>query len=163
MNLNLDTLKTEIEEHLKKSGFLVFYGFSRGLDDTPEVDWDTFRHPDYKQFLEIAKQLGAKLVVLHHREFSSSIIDRALDEIASAGFEYDEQRQYETRLRELAMYDGFTCVIEMSFDHNSTMYVFELRTDWYNEMNDILEQLDLGAEDDLDDEDDTFGGYYSKN
>jgi hypothetical protein len=30
-------------------------------------------------------------------------------------------------------------------------------------MNDILEQLDLGAEDDLDDEDDTFGGYYSKN
>jgi hypothetical protein len=164
MKLNLDTLKTEIDDYLKKSGFVVFYGFSRGLDDVPEVDWDTVHHPDYKMFLEVAKQLGTKLVVLHHRQFNSAILDRALEELATAGFEFDDQRQLESRLRELSMYDGFTCAIELSFDYSGTMYAFELRTEWYNEVNEILDQLELGGDDDdKDDGEGGFGGYYSKN
>jgi hypothetical protein len=164
MNQNLDTLKNEIDEYLRKSDFVVFYGFSRGFDENPEIDWDTIHHPDYKQFLDVAKKLGAKLIILHHREFNSAIVDRALDELSAAGFDYDEQRQFESRLRELAMYDGFTCVVELSFDYSGSLYVFELRTDWYNELNDILDQLDLaGGEDEGDEDDSTFGGYYSKN
>lgn len=163
MKQNLDTLKTEIDAYLKDSGFVVFYGLSRSIDDTPEIDWDTAHHPDYKQFLDVAKQLGAKLVVLHHREFDSEIIERALDQLESTSFELEDGRHLETRLRELNMYDGFTCVIEMSFDHQDVMYMFELRTDWYNELNDILEQLDMAPDDDESDDDGTFGGYYSKN
>ena len=53
-------------------------------------------------------------------------------------------------------------VIELSFDHSGVMYMFELRTEWYNELNSILEQLDM-APDDEDEDDETFGGYYSKN
>lgn len=164
MKLNLDTLKNEIDEYLKKSGFVVFHGFSRGLDDVPEVDWDTAHYPDYKMFLNAARELGTKLIVLHHREFNAAVIDHALDELNSAGFEYEDQRQFESRLRELRMYDGFTCAIELSFDHSGVLYVFELRTDWYNELNDILDQLEIGGDDRSgEDEDSSYGGYYSKN
>jgi hypothetical protein len=164
MKQNLDSLKTEISSHLKANGFVVFHGFSRNVDGGPEVEWDTFHYPDYKEFTEVARQLGVKLIVLHYREFSSAIIDRAIDEISGSGLEYQEQRQIEQRLRELAMYDGFTCMIEMSFDFEETVYLFELRTEWYNELNMILEELDLQSGIDAEDQDeDPLGGYYSKN
>ena len=83
MKLNLDSLKTEIDDYLKENGFLVFHGFSRSLEDMPEIDWDTKRYPDYKQFLHIAKRLDVRLIVLHHREFSSEIIERAIDDLPS--------------------------------------------------------------------------------
>jgi hypothetical protein len=164
MKINLDSLKAEMVTHLKENGFVVFHGFSRNVDEGPEVEWDTFHYPDYKDFVAVAKQLGVKLMVLHHREFSSAIIDRASDELASSALEYQEQRGVEQRLRELAMYDGFTCMIELSFDLADTIYVFELRTEWYNELNAILEELDMqsGIEA-ADDDDDPLGGYYSKN
>jgi hypothetical protein len=164
MKLNLDSLKTEIDDYLKENGFLVFHGFSRSLEDMPEIDWDTKRYPDYKQFLHIAKHLDVRLIVLHHREFSSEIIERAIDDLPSSGFEYEDQRAFEQRLRELSVYEGFTCLIELSFDHNGTLYFFELRTEWFNELNHLLEELAMTSDDDEDGSDtDPLGGYYSKN
>ena len=164
MKLNLDSLKTEIASHLKTNGFIVFHGFSRNLDGGPEVEWDTFHYPDYKEFIDVASQLGIKLMVMHYREFSSTIIDRAIDEISESGLEYKDQKQIEQRLRELAMYDGFTCMIEMSFDYEETIYLFELRTEWYSELNVILEELDFHSDVESDDRgEDPLGGYYSKN
>ena len=167
MKLNLDSLKTEIATYLNEKGFVVFHGFSRSFDEAPEVEWDSVHYPDYMRFLDVAKQLGARLIVLHHREFSSAIIDRALDELPSSGFEYTEQRQFEQRLKEIAIYDGFTCLVELSFDHQGTIYIFELRTDWYNQLNSLLEEMDMATDiDDGEEDEDTegpLGGYYSKN
>jgi hypothetical protein len=162
MKLNLDTLKNEIDAYLKKSGFAVFYGFAR-TDVTPEIDWDTAHHPDYRKFLDVAKQLEVKLVVLHQRQFNAAIIERAVEEVQSSGLEFEDQRSVESRLRELGMYDGFTCAVELSFDYQHNMYVFELRTEWYDELHDLLDQLDIGIDPEDDDDDETYGGYYSKN
>ncbi len=168
MKPNLDSLQTEIATYVNENGFLLFRGFSRSFDETPEVEWDSIHYPDYRQYLEVARQLGIKLIVLHHRSFSSAIIDRALEELPSSGFDFAEQRLFEQRLKDLRMYDGFTCMIELSFEHSSTLYVFELRTDWYNQLNALLEEMDLAT--DLDEDDDEeekndgpLGGYYSKN
>src|SRR6185295_4640768 len=97
MKLNLDSLKTEIQSYLNDNGFVVFHSFSRSLDDMPEVDWDTRRYPDYKDFLNVAKSLDAKLIVFHHREFTADIIDRAIDDLPGANFDYEDQRIYEQR------------------------------------------------------------------
>jgi hypothetical protein len=43
------------------------------------------------------------------------------------------------------------------------MYMFELQTDWYSELNNILDELDLADLGDDEDDDETFGGYYSRN
>ncbi|MBC8166387.1 MAG: hypothetical protein H7Y20_11005 [Bryobacteraceae bacterium] len=162
MKLNLDTLKTEIDDWLKKTGFVVFYGFAR-TDVTREIDWDTEHHPDYKLFVDVAKQLEVRLVVLHQRQFNAAIIERAVEEVQASSLEYEEQRRIEGRLRELGMYDGFTCAVELSFDYQENMYVFELRTEWYDELHDMLDQLDIGIDPDEEDNDETYGGYYSKN
>lgn len=164
MKLNLDTVRTEIDDYLKSAGFVVFYGYARS-EDARVVEWDTERHPDYRQFLEVATQLGIKLVVLHQRSFDAAVIDRALQEIESGEMELDDRRTLEARLKELAKYDGFTCSLDLSFDHQDTMYVFELNAQWFEELSDLLSQLDLGYEfeEEDEDQDESYGGYYSRN
>jgi hypothetical protein len=64
----------------------------------------------------------------------------------------------------LRIYDGFVCAIELSFDHEGRVFLFDLRTDWYEEFSEVLdeiEMMDTGADDD--DDDQTMGGYFSKN
>jgi hypothetical protein len=164
MKLNLDSLKSEIQTYLKDNGFVTYHAFSRSLDGMPEVEWDTRRYPDFHEFLHVAKRLEARLIVFHHREFSSEIIERAIDDLPGAGLDYDDQRVYEQRLRELSVYEGFTCLIELSFDYQDTLYLFELRTEWFTELTQILDQLTISDDDEDGGPDaDPLGGYYSKN
>ncbi len=164
MNQNLDVLKTEIREHLATRKLAVFHGYSRSMDSTPTVFWDIHRHPDYKAFLDTAEAAAAKIVVLHAREFSALLVDNALDQLEDGDFLPDDRRTIERRLRDLRAYDGFTCAIELSFDHGARVYLFELRTDWYNEFSDLLDEIDSAIpqpEDSMDEG--PIGGYFSKN
>jgi hypothetical protein len=66
----------------------------------------------------------------------------------------------ERRLREMRRYEGYTCQIELSFDLPPRIYVFDLRTEWFQELSDMLDQIDEAS-----DEPDLPGpsGYFSKN
>ena len=73
----------------------------------------------------------------------------------------DEKRSYETRLRQLQAYEGFTCAVELSFSIEAQTYVFELHTEWYDALSDIVAELDAAEEDE--ESDGTLGGYFSNN
>ena len=164
MATNLDSLKDEIERYLLQNGFNVFYGQSRLLDSLPIIYWDCDRYPDYRSFLTVAKSAEVKLVVFHQREFTPDHLDDAVDRLESAGMPHEEFRSIERRLKELRVYEGFTCAVELSFDHEGRIYVFDLRTEWYEELSDILEEIDMmGAEADADDDEGPIGGYFSQN
>lgn len=160
---NLDTLKAEIETYLKTNGFVVFHGFARGIVERPEVDWDSKRYPDFRDFLSVATQLGIRLIVFHHREFTASVVDNALEELEDASYEFDDQRDVERRLRELRVYDGFTCALELSFEFEGVAYIYDLRTEWYTELNQILDEFDMFPDDGEDEDENPLSGYYSKN
>ena len=162
---NLDTLKGEIETYLEEQGFAVFRGFPRMLDTLPLVYWDCERYPDYKAFLDTAKAAAVRLIVYHQHEFSVEQIDNALDRLEEVEMPREEYRVMERRLKELRVYDGFTCALELSFDLQGRIYVFDLRTEWYDELSDLLDDLHmLGAGPDDEEDDDTpMSGYFSKN
>jgi hypothetical protein len=160
---NLDTLKSEMDAYLKANGFVVFYGAPRGFMERPVMDWDVEANPDYKVFLAVAQQLGVKMIVFHHRQFDAAVVDRALEELEDSAYEFEDQRDVERRLRELRMYDGFTCALEVSFDYQAMSYAFELRTPWYTELNDTLDELDVFPDDEEDEGEGPLSGYYSKN
>ncbi len=161
MNLDLDSLKTEILEYLKKEDFVVFHGYSRLAATDSFVAWETNRVPDYRTFLAAAKSAGVRMIVYHYREFTSAHVDEASDRLEEADLPADEQRQFERKLRDLHGYEGFTCALELSFDYEGRIYTFNLRADWYEDYLDMLEELDISIPDE--DEDDTMGGYYSSN
>ncbi len=161
MRPNLEALKAEIDVYLEESGLAVFYGYSRALESTPAVYWDCDQYPDYKRFIEAAKIAGARIIVLHQRVFIAEQIDDALEQLSGCSLPREESRSLEQRLTDLRAYDGFTCAIELSFDHEGRVFLFDLRTEWYDELTDILDEIQVmtsEAEDDA-----SMGGYFSKN
>ena len=164
MKQNLDVLKTEIREYLEARNLVIFYGYSRALETLPIVFWDIQGHPDYKEFLSVAEAAGAKMIVLHAREFSAEYVEGAIDRLDDCELPPEDRRPFERRLRDMRAYDGFTCAIELSFDFEGRAYIFDLRTEWYEEFNDMLDDIEAAIPDTDDDEDEgPIGGYFSKN
>lgn len=162
MKPNLDTLKTEIEQYLEESGLAVFYGYSRALESIQAVCWDCDQYPDYRRFVKAAQTAGVKVIVFNQREFSADQVDEALEQLATCDMPREEYHELERRLNEMRIYDGFICAIELSFDHEGRVFLFDLRTDWYEDLSEILDEIQImNAE--SDDEDHTIGGYFSKN
>ena len=69
----------------------------------------------------------------------------------------------EVATRDLRRYEGQTCALELAFNHDSRLYVYEVQPDWYEEYLTIEDEIASSlAEEDLD-EGDSLGGYFSKN
>lgn len=163
MDLNLDTLKREILEYLSSSGFAVFHSTPGALDGYPLVLWDTEQHPDYQEFLQVAKQVDAKLILFASREFSSDDIDDLIGHLGEVELTREDRREYESRLREMRIFEGITCSIELAFDYQSRMYVYEVQPDWFEEFLGIEDEILAQAEGEEIEGDDSLGGYFSKN
>jgi hypothetical protein len=164
VDLNLDTLKREILDYLDVNGFAVFRGSPGGLEGLPMVLWDAEKFPDYQSFLDVAQKCGVRLVVFACAEFDADDIDELTNHLDECELERDEQRDYETRLRDMRIYAGVTCSLELAFSYESRLYVYEVQPDWYDEFCTIEEEV-IGrlAGDEPDVEGDSLGGYFSNN
>jgi hypothetical protein len=164
MKPKLDTLKGEIERYLEEMGMTVFYGHTRTLESLQPVFWDCDQYPDFRQFVKSAKTAGVKLIVFHQREFSADQVDDALEQLSGCDMPRDEYDELERRLKELRIYDGQICAIELSFDYEGRVFLFDLRTEWYDDLSDILDEIHImEAESDDDTGSAPMSGYFSKN
>lgn len=161
MDLNLDTLKREILEYLDSAGFAVFHNRAGGLEGQGLVLWDTDRHPDYQTFLDVAQKCGVRMILFASAEFEASDIEEVEAQLEECELSREERREYETRLRELRVFTGLTCSLELAFNHDSRLYVYELQPDWYDEFGGIEDEIMARTPDD--DEPDSLPGYFSKN
>ena len=64
----------------------------------------------------------------------------------------------------MRIFEGVTCSLELAFDYNSRLYVYEVQPDWYEDFINIEDEITarLSDADDVDDND-SLGGYFSKN
>jgi hypothetical protein len=164
MRPNLDTLHREIQQHLESRGMAVFRSYPRAdLDSsqTGAVYWDSENHPDYREFVEAAWAAGVRMVTLYAREFTSDMLENALTQLSDTELERDERRVLDARLNEMRAYEGFTCQIELSFDHAQRTYVFDVRTEWFDELNDLADRIEESYQDEGDEN--PLSGYYSNN
>jgi hypothetical protein len=165
MKPNLDILKPEIELYLEETGLAVFYGYSRPLDAVPAVYWDCDQYPDYQLFVQAACAAGAKLIVFHQREFFPEQVDEAIERLHACELPAQDSRQFEERLNELRAHEGSVCAIELSFDHQGRVFLFDLRTEWFDEFSEIQDEIQLliPDPDEGDDDESPISGYFSRN
>jgi hypothetical protein len=164
MRPNLDALHREIQQHLEARGMAVFRSYPRAESEnslTGVVFWDVEKYPDFRDFVEAAWAAGVRMVTLSAREFTSDIVENAQAHLSETDLERDERRALDARLIEMRAYEGFTCQIELAFDHAQRTYVFELRTDWFDELNDVMERIEDSYQDEEDEN--PLSGYYSNN
>jgi predicted TIM-barrel fold metal-dependent hydrolase len=162
MTSNLDRLRAEIEEYAEQAGLALFYGDWRNLESLPVVDWDSQQFPDFRSFLQAARAADIRLVVFHQHEFSSVLVEEALEQLSDCELPAEECQQLQERLSELEPYNGSVCEVQLSFDHAGRVFLFSLRTDWYEEFAEIMDEIQL-ATTELEDDEGTIGGYYSNN
>jgi hypothetical protein len=162
MKPNLDKLKPEIERYLEQAGLTLFYGYSRSIESTPVVYWDCDQYPDFKRFLDSAQSAGAKLIVFHQREFLAEQVEDALERLAVCELTSEDARNFEQRLNQLRVHEGSICAIELSFDHQGRVFLFDLHSDWFEELSEMLDEIQLLTAE-TDDDDTPMSGYFSRN
>jgi hypothetical protein len=165
VDIDLDTLKQEIVAYLDASSFAVFRSHPGGLEGLPLVCWDCERFPDYRMFLDTAQKMNVQLILLAAREFESSEIDDEIEELEACDLPREEARAIEVRLAKFRKHEGQTCSLELAFDYNSRMYVYEVHPDWYEEFLEMSEEIaELQDTAGSEDEDESgMGGFYSNN
>lgn len=164
MKQDLDALKAEILEYLESQDFAVFHGLPRLTENLPAVYWDVNRYPDFRMFLAVARQAEVRLITFHHREFSSGAVDDALDSLEDSDLAAEDRVRLEHRLQDMQAYNGFTCVIELSFDCQGRAYVYDLHTGWYVDFLDTVDEIESYIpEEDEEQDEDAIGGYFSRN
>jgi len=168
MSSDLETLRTELAEYLNQQDFAVFHGYPRLADPSNMVHWDTDGYPEYQQFLELARKLEIELIVFHHRQLSADFIEDSLDQLDVADVPEEEYVELQRRLRELRVFEGFTCAVELSFEYQSRIYFYTRRSEWYEELLDIADQLDdylhlSDGDEEYEEPEDDIGPYFSNN
>ena len=164
MDINLDTVKGEILEHLESQNFTVFRSSPGGLEGQTMVLWDSERFPDFRMFLEVAQRAGVQMVLFSSAEFVAAEIDDLLARLDECQLTREESLDYEGRLNDLRIYDGVTCSMELAFDMDGRLYVFDMQADWYEDFLAIDDDIHARLADAAGQgEEDTLGGYYSKN
>ncbi|MBM3767952.1 MAG: hypothetical protein FJW32_21410 [Acidobacteria bacterium] len=169
--MDLDRLKGAAVEHINELGMVAFHGVTRMTDEGRILMWDTRQHPDFKEFLAGAAKLGIKLIVVHSRELSNELLDDLKAELEDSSLSMAERRDCEKRLKALRPYAGFTSNVELSFDFNDTIHLFETHSDFMKEVLAVMSELDMSLEPDedsnpFDDDDDNTpprGGFFSRN
>jgi hypothetical protein len=161
MSLNLDVLRAEILDYLHEKKMAVFHGLSRTPDLAGDaMYWDVTREPDYRQFVEAAEMAGVRMMIFHPQTLSAETLEDAFERLKEGDFDRTEQRDYERRLREFRKYEGFTCSIELSFDYSHRVYVLDLHADWYDEFQDLMDELEVFLPEDGGP---SLGGFFSQN
>jgi hypothetical protein len=165
MHPDLDTLKNELPPYLESRGIVTFHGESRLEEDGGTIMWDVERRPDFREFVECSQRLGIKVIVVHTREFEQQNIDDVSEELADCEMPAPERRDLERRLKKLQPYTGFTSQIEISFDYEGKVYMYEARSEFMNELLVIVNDIDLWmpAQVEGEEEDPLAGGFYSRN
>jgi hypothetical protein len=163
MALDLETLRLELQAHLEELGIAVFHGYGQMADTLGHVYWDVHGHPDFREFLQVGQRAGAKLFVFHYQSLSQAELDEASEYLEEAEVSREEKRQYENRIRELQVYEGFTCSLALSFEIDGRVYVYELSTEWYQALTELLSELEAVSNEADEEDDGPMTGYFSKN
>jgi hypothetical protein len=105
------------------------------------------------------------VVIFASREFQATDVDELLAQLDDLELTREDKRDYENRLRDLRIHEGVTCSLELAFDYQSRLYVYEMQPDWYDEFLSVEDELMslIADHEDMDDDDEPLGGYFSKN
>jgi hypothetical protein len=143
---DLSRLHDEIVTGVTRQGLLVFPGYIS--DELPAVWWQGGSE-DWQEFLRIGKAEGARTVCV-----SRTVLEEEdLQEVA----EWVEERTGpgstngdRARLKEFERYLGYTGEIRLGWVRDGVAYLFQVRTDWYEDFLELMAEAEGEGLDELD-------------
>ena len=83
-DVDLNRMKAEMLEYLGTGGVPIFYCFGVPGEEG-YVYWDNRQHPDWRQFIDVAREAGAKLFLFASHELETEELSGARDTLSDVG------------------------------------------------------------------------------
>lgn len=163
----LDRLKNEILDHLREIGLPIFYAMG-GPGDEGFVYWDNLHYPDWKQFIQVARDAGASMFLFSSHQLSAGELESAhetIEDVEMKGLDRDGAFEMIDGMR---AHLGDEAWVRLAWQQDQRRFAYEVVAPWYGQFLSLVSDLndylpDMNDEDEDDDDEPGRGGFYSLN
>ncbi len=162
--IDLSRVKLEMMEYMRQTGLPVFYGLG-GPDENEYTYWDNQSFPDWRQFVDVGKECGARLLVFSSESFDEGELEMGLDKLSECELPAEERIHYTRMLESLRHRVGQAAWVRIAFEHCGRWFAYEKIACWYDEFRDAIEELNalLPADEEEETGRERGRGYFSPN
>lgn len=151
-------------DYLRHAGIPVFHAF--GIENDDEFTyWDSNSFPDWRQFVDVAKESGARLMLLATETFDESDLDLGFEKLEECEISADGRREFTRQFETLRKHVGQTAWVRLAFDHSGQWLACEFIAPWHDDYELAMEELNSFIPLDFDEEElgDSDRGFFSHN
>jgi hypothetical protein len=155
---NLISLKDDMVAFIEGHGIHRLPGYV--TEDIPSVVWENQDNPDsWKDFVEMAKHVGAPFVTFSEMTLEAEELDALVEEAEEMNFP-DEQATELVEAEWLRKYAGKIGYIQLGFVHQGIAFLHETTTEWYERFQQLVDDIESFQDILIDDEGhDCCGGH----
>ena len=164
---DLGKLKDELLDYLRTTGCAIFYSVGMPHDEG-YIYWDVENYPDWRQFVDVGRESGARMFLLTSSTFAEEELLSALEMLEDSELEDAERDDPREFLESVRPNIGHGSWVRIAWQQDGRRFAFERVALWYERFLDLLTELSgipesgAGLEDD-DDESGDGRGFYSLN
>ena len=137
---NLHSLKDDMVAFIEGHGLKRLPGYV--TEDIPSVVWEGADNPDaWKDFVEMAKHVGAPFVTFSEMTLEEDELDALIEEAGEMNFP-DEETTELVEAQWLRKYAGNVGYIQLGFVHQGIVFLHETTTEWYERFQELLEDIE---------------------
>ena len=137
---NLLALKDDMVAFIEGHGMRRLPGFV--TEDIPSVLWDDKGNPDaWKDFVEMAKHVGAPFVTFSEVTLERDELEAMIDEAGEMNFP-DEESTELVEAQWLRKYIGKLGYVQLGFVYQGIVFLHETTTEWYERFQSLLEDIE---------------------
>ena len=137
---NLLSLKDDMVAFIEGHGLQRLPGYV--TEDIPSIVWEGQGNPDsWKDFVEMAKHVGAPFVTFSEMTLEREELDALIDESTEMNFP-DEEATELVEARWLRKYADMLGYIQLGFVYHGLVFLHETTTEWYERFQALLEDIE---------------------
>jgi hypothetical protein len=137
---NLLSLKDDMVAFIEGHGLQRLPGYV--TEDIPSIVWEGADNPDaWKDFVEMAKHVGAPFVTFSEMTLERDELDALIEEAGEMNFP-DEEATELVEAQWLRKYAGNLGYIQLGFVYQGLVFLHETTTEWYERFQALLEDIE---------------------
>lgn len=137
---NLLSLKDDMVAFIEGHGLRRLPGYV--TEDIPSILWEDHGNADaWKDFVEMAKHVGATFITFSEMSLEREELDALVDEAGEMNFP-DEEATELVEAQWLRKYAGMLGYIQLGFVHQGLVFLHETTTEWYERYQALLEDIE---------------------
>ena len=137
---NLLSLKDDMVAFIEGHGLRRLPGYV--TEDIPSILWEGQDNPDaWKDFVEMAKHVGAPFVTFSEMMLEREELDALIDQAGEMNFP-DEEATELGEANWLRKYAGMVGYIQLGFVYQGLVFLHETTTEWYERFQALVDDVE---------------------